>query len=258
LTGGRPAITRRARVDAGLAILFGAAFLLFAGWTVLATIRTIFYRPIQGRVLSSRIDTIRGAKGNSYRPEIEYSYTVDGVRLRNDAYAPSTVNPGGSDHWAAEVARRYPEGAACTVYYDPADPSRSVLSRTPTPAAVAEVALISLLGLVLATWGFLGAPSPPSGRRTPIATSGSEGDRARSDREVTAAAEALSDAIRRLEDLRPEYERVARVGDREKLDRFEAEAWRPACEQLARAESRLLDAVEEIPHRRRRAMFRVR
>ncbi|MBI4346687.1 MAG: DUF3592 domain-containing protein [Elusimicrobia bacterium] len=88
-----------------------------------------------GRVVLSRV---RAESSGSYqRPQrvraaqVEYEYEVAGRTYRGDV-----IDAGGS-LWtssparAEEVRRRYPEGSVVAVYYDPADPRRAFLERSP-------------------------------------------------------------------------------------------------------------------------------
>lgn len=77
----------------------------------------------QGKVLESRLNII---SGDSFEPYVKYSYAVQGEGYINDKIMP--VNYLTEDENTAKKAiAPYWIGAAVSVYYDPSDPSRSVL-----------------------------------------------------------------------------------------------------------------------------------
>lgn len=81
---------------------------------------------VQGTVVSAKVVERRRRGGPSFRPAIEYDYTINGTAHRSDRYRVI-------DNWrktsqAADIVARHPPGAAITVYYNPSDPTRAVLS----------------------------------------------------------------------------------------------------------------------------------
>jgi Protein of unknown function (DUF3592) len=77
----------------------------------------------QGKVLESRLNI---TSGDSFEPYVRYSYAVQGKSFTNDKISP--VNYLTEDENAAKKAiAPYWIGSAVNVYYDPNDPSRSVL-----------------------------------------------------------------------------------------------------------------------------------
>ena len=85
-----------------------------------------------GHVESSRI-MVSSPEGHPdqtrWEPYVQYLYTVNGEVYHGDQlYAVATALPG--DHSSAEdLTRRFPTGKAVVVYYNPQEPSRSVLIR---------------------------------------------------------------------------------------------------------------------------------
>lgn len=61
-----------------------------------------------------------------YRPQVEYTYTVDGHTYTGTALGRDVVEVSSKEH-AAEHAARYRPRAPVTVFYDPADPSQALL-----------------------------------------------------------------------------------------------------------------------------------
>ena len=80
---------------------------------------------------------------------IAYRYSVDGRAYESERVTPNAL-PARTD--SAEGRRRaaaYPLGAAVTVYYDPANPARSLLERPPQTAALRSGGLLVGLGLAV-------------------------------------------------------------------------------------------------------------
>lgn len=92
---------------------------------------------------------------------VVYRYTVDGQTYESDRVSLD-ARPARADRPEGERRRvTYPMGTAVTVYYDPADPARSVLERAPRTDALRAGGALAVLGLlVLLAWWRMG------GRRT--------------------------------------------------------------------------------------------
>jgi hypothetical protein len=99
-------------------MIFDIVLLVGVGWQVAA----LRYEPVGGVVTLSRVDG-----SDSTRPDIHYSYTVNGVNHNGDRYRFWTVAT--NDGNAERVVAAHPVGQKVTVYYDPDDPSASVLRR---------------------------------------------------------------------------------------------------------------------------------
>ncbi len=82
---------------------------------------------VEGRITASEVLTRRDEGELEYRPHVAYAYAVGGR-----AYAGDRVRFGltryGLDP-AKRLCARYAVGNAVQVYYDPTDPSHSVLER---------------------------------------------------------------------------------------------------------------------------------
>jgi hypothetical protein len=111
----------------GLFLLIGLG-LSFWGWTILQNARASASWPIaDGRVTNSEVNHTTDAEGgDSYSPEITYTYAVNDTNLNN-----STIKFGENSYSsrkkAEEILSNYPVGKNVTVYYDPEKPDRSVL-----------------------------------------------------------------------------------------------------------------------------------
>lgn len=82
-----------------------------------------------GTVLKSRVE-VSGGEMTSVTPKVIYEYNVAGVRYEGDTIRAGDkfmrVTGSGT---AYDTVDRYPEGAAVTVYYNPANPAQSALER---------------------------------------------------------------------------------------------------------------------------------
>jgi len=134
-TQGTGFITERfPKAEAKLAALTG-------GMGLVALLMTIaFYRRAReaqrwpkavGRVIVSKVendtdDSSDSRTKRSYRPVIEFAYSVDGTEYRS-RQRQLGVQTGGSESWARTVTAKYPVGRAVEVLYDPANPGTAAL-----------------------------------------------------------------------------------------------------------------------------------
>ena len=130
-------------------LIIGAAsgLLFFSGKLVLDVLLLMRYQSTQGKVLETRIEEVKNAKGGkSYRPIVEYQYAVSGIEYQNNIYTILEYEDRGNDDFANEVLTQYRPHAACTVYFNPSDPQTSVLLTRPTASYIGFFALTALLG----------------------------------------------------------------------------------------------------------------
>ncbi len=81
------------------------------------------FRPTPAVVTFSAVKTSQD--GNSYRPNVHYTYVIAGKRYHN---AHDTLFEfSASGNWAKNMVSKYPVGAKCTAYVDPSDPKDSIL-----------------------------------------------------------------------------------------------------------------------------------
>jgi hypothetical protein len=111
----------------GLFLLIGLG-LSFWGWTILQNARASASWPIaEGRVTNSEVNHTTDAEGgDSYSPEITYTYAVNDTN-HNNSTIKFGENSYSSRKKAEEILSNYPVGKNVTVYYDPEKPDRSVL-----------------------------------------------------------------------------------------------------------------------------------
>ncbi len=112
----------------------------------------------QGRVLESRVEELPGPAeegGPRFRPLVRYAFEARGRTWESDQV--SVDAPPGASSADPEDARRtverHPAGSAVDVWFDPADPRRSVLvrgaERAPVLVAVVAGILLAALGILL-------------------------------------------------------------------------------------------------------------
>ena len=110
----------RSRLATGLACL-GWAVLLFGAWQIYRGIASTSWPAADGRVVYSHART-----GSAYETMLWYEYFLDGRR-----YLASNYRNGGNASplrsVAESAAKRYPEGRAVKVYYNPANPAEALL-----------------------------------------------------------------------------------------------------------------------------------
>jgi len=96
------------------------------GSDMIADIGTRNWEPADGIVENSYVSTSTGGEGGTtYCLHVDYRYTVDGRTYSGDRISYSADNSCNS--WSANSDEDYPEGKEITVYYDPSNPSESVI-----------------------------------------------------------------------------------------------------------------------------------
>ncbi|MFL2984876.1 MAG: DUF3592 domain-containing protein [Candidatus Poseidoniaceae archaeon] len=96
------------------------------GSDIIADIGTGNWESVDGIVENSYVSTSTdGEGGTTYCLYVDYQYTVDGRTYDGDRISYTAENSCNS--WSANSDDEYPEGKEITVYYDPTNPSESVL-----------------------------------------------------------------------------------------------------------------------------------
>lgn len=111
----------------GIFLLVGLG-LTYWGWNILQNARASALWPTADGVVT-RSEVTRSTdpdNGDSYSPEVTYTYTVNNVS-QTDKTIKFGENSYSSRRKADEVVGNYPVGKNVTVYYDPEKPERSVL-----------------------------------------------------------------------------------------------------------------------------------
>lgn len=116
-----------------LVAIFGGVFMLIRRSSQRAdAINTAALRwpSTTGTIVKSRVE-VSGGEHTSVMPRIIYQYEVGGTTYQSDRIRAGDVHLRGglTSREAYDTVDRYPEGAAVTVYYNPANPAESALER---------------------------------------------------------------------------------------------------------------------------------
>ena len=132
------------------------ALMIFAGLRLSRLGReTRSFTRTQGRILAARVEELPGPAehgGPQFRAVIRYGFeargrTYESERISVDTPASaSSADPQEARRWT----ERHPAGSVVDVWFDPADPRRSVLVRG---AASAPVVAAVVVGLALVAYG---------------------------------------------------------------------------------------------------------
>jgi hypothetical protein len=136
----------------------GAGMLAVSLWMVLSNWHDVngsFFtdlaslRSAEGTIVSSSTYTGRWNRKTYYHYSIEYEFTVNGKSYRSDEI---TFNDNYSIHqeFAQTYINKYPVGKMVVVYYDPHDPSFSVLEREENADAALKLFLLAISACVFA------------------------------------------------------------------------------------------------------------
>ncbi len=99
---------------------------IMIGGQLLADLGTGDWPETEGIITSSEVYTSESSEGGTnYCLDISYKYTVDNVNYTG--YRVSYSSEDSCDSWSQNADDDYPEGKTISVYYDPSDPSESVL-----------------------------------------------------------------------------------------------------------------------------------
>lgn len=131
-----------------LVSLFPIAFLIALGWAIRLVVRgraSLRWPSVTGEITTLRVDAKVQGRGRTYVPVIAYNYRVAGrecVGTKIDATF-------GHESWfrrgAEKVLEPYCVGTEVTVYYNPANPSESLL-RPGAPGGMWMVIVAIVLG----------------------------------------------------------------------------------------------------------------
>ena len=100
-----------------------------------------------GTVVSSSVVASRTKSGTNYKPQITFSYEVDGTAHSSDTWSYKDIARSRVD--ADAIARRYPPNGTVQVHYDPASPGSAVLET----GAGFETFMLPGFGVVLLLFG---------------------------------------------------------------------------------------------------------
>ena len=107
----------------GITLFFDAGI----GLAIARQLRALGYRTTQGTIASSAVTTRDGDDGETYLPEVAYTYTVGLTTYRSTKYGYSLLSTSDQGYAYAIVAA-LPSGTKVDVFYNPEDPADAVLS----------------------------------------------------------------------------------------------------------------------------------
>jgi hypothetical protein len=94
-------------------------------WTLTKSLRTEHWPVTDGVILTAEIKSHSGEHGDTYSPEVTYSYRVNGTGYTGKKIAIGQMSS--STGYAQGVLQRYPVGQKVSVHYSPDDPAEAVL-----------------------------------------------------------------------------------------------------------------------------------
>ena len=106
-----------------ICFLIGTTSGTFFIWSLIKQNAIRKWASAHGKVLESRLNIV---SGDSFEPYVKYSYTADGKNYTNDKISPVNYLTE-EENAAKKVISPYWVDATVNVFYDPNDPSRSVL-----------------------------------------------------------------------------------------------------------------------------------
>ncbi len=136
---------------------------VFFGYMGMRTYRTSerrhAYQPVEATILNSRLIESSSRRGSiSYKPDIQYEYTVGGETYkgtRGDLFPGSFAPSGKEQEKQQRMVDKYPEGAVVEAYYDPNDPSTSFLEKKSMKRSAIKTmvasGLVVVVGFVILT-----------------------------------------------------------------------------------------------------------
>lgn len=129
-------------------MLAGILFIVIGSKNIYQAYKSSSWPSVQGRIISSEIkshsrtyrDTTTNREKNEtvYDAHINYGYVINGITYSNDDVKIGGIIQTNTTIWARKLLDKYPQGKVVNVYYNPEDPSQSVLEK----------------GLQLSTWSF--------------------------------------------------------------------------------------------------------
>jgi Protein of unknown function (DUF3592) len=149
---------QRISSDFTISGIFTIGILLYAGYCAVDTLhqyQSTSYLAVEGTVAHSEVIVSHGSRGSThYHAKISYGYQVAGMPFGGDRYR-FELDPEGSA-WSQAMVDTHPAGSDITVYYDPRDSSRSLLSPGFTGS---DLALYFVLAAGLAAFGYVSVES---------------------------------------------------------------------------------------------------
>lgn len=109
----------------------GVATFYFLTWKPLSNILAARgWTQTECVITSSRVEESSSSDGSTYRVDVRYTFEADWGTVEGNRYDFSVGSSSGYKR-KARVVEAHPPGAEVACYYDPEDPSRSVINRAP-------------------------------------------------------------------------------------------------------------------------------
>ena len=116
------------------------------GMFSLQVYRIVRWTPVSANVILSGVETVRGSKGNSYKPVVVYNYRYQGSPYQASGVMPITISA--SDSWAHSISNMYQPGQVTTAYVNPDHPNNAFLIRKVSLIPLVFVLFPVLFGLL--------------------------------------------------------------------------------------------------------------
>ncbi len=136
LTGGRSSfLLKNPRLITGVVFgVLGIGFLSVGAFLYIQGTRSLSWVEIEGEMVNSKIDSHRRqsseGRSRSYLTlKVSYRYTVDGETYTNDRYNVGTNIVGRFAGWGGASARSEEYREKLNLFYNPSNPSESVLTK---------------------------------------------------------------------------------------------------------------------------------
>lgn len=136
-----------------------ALFLMYRAYTAQRQVRASQnWMMTTGKVIAANVEARRGRSGTSgystsYYPNVVYEYEVNGQRYQNNRMYVGMQVGRGNYMTIQQQINHYPVGSPVQVYYDPNNPSQSVLERTSPGSRVLGFAVILIIVILVVTVG---------------------------------------------------------------------------------------------------------
>jgi hypothetical protein len=137
----RPPLEKRQAFNY-FALPFGCMFIVMSlifmgigwGFIIYDNCRMIICQPVSATIVSSQVNTLNyNGRSTYYKPEVKYSYSVNGKTYQCDRIEPGARTSSQYLSRAQDVVNRYPVQTQVTAWYWPSNPSNAFLVRKVVP-----------------------------------------------------------------------------------------------------------------------------
>lgn len=111
----------------GLFLVVGVGILGYGLYSMEMSKKAAAWPTVQGQITASNFEVDRDSEGDTYRTKISYTYNVLGRELTGKKIAFG-YSGSSSEKFHRDIYSALPVNTSVAVRYDPADPSRAVLS----------------------------------------------------------------------------------------------------------------------------------